>query len=74
MPADLMAAIDANRKARKTFDTLSKMNLFALAYRVNNMRTPAGRARKIAAQVEMLASGNTIVPQAAKKKQQKKRS
>jgi uncharacterized protein YdeI (YjbR/CyaY-like superfamily) len=67
IPADLMAAIDANRKARKTFASLTKMNLFALGYRVNNMKTAAGRARKIAALVDMLERGETIVPQGSKK-------
>ena len=46
---------------------LGKMNLFALAFRVNNMKTPAGRARKIAAIVDMLARGDTPVTQAAGK-------
>lgn len=63
VPADLRAAIDANPRARKTFATLGRMNLFALAFRTNNMRTPEGRARKIAALVEMLARGETIVPE-----------
>ena len=39
------------------------MNLFALAYRTNAMKTAAGRARKIAALVAMLARGETIVPE-----------
>ena len=63
VPADLRAAIDANPRARKTFETLGKMNLFALTFRTNNMKTPAGRAKKIAVLVEMLARGETIVPQ-----------
>ena len=63
IPADLRAAIDANPKARRTFATLGRMNLFALAFRTNAMKTPAGRARKIAALVEMLARGETIVPE-----------
>jgi uncharacterized protein YdeI (YjbR/CyaY-like superfamily) len=62
MPADLRAAIEANPRARKTFRTLDRMNLFALAFRTNNMKTPAGRAKKIAALVAMLARGETIVP------------
>jgi len=64
MPKDLRAAIAASPKARKTFRTLSRQNLFALVFRTNNMKTPAGRARKIAALVAMLARGETIVPQA----------
>lgn len=63
LPDDLRAAIDANARARKTFATLSKQNLFALAFRTNRMKTPAGRARKIAELVAMLARGETIVPQ-----------
>lgn len=67
VPADLRAAIDANPKARKTFQALGKMNLFALTFRTNNMKTPAGRAKKIAALVEMLARGETIVPERPRK-------
>ena len=63
LPADLRAAIDANPRARKTFATLGRLNLFALAFRTNNMKTPAGRARKIEALVAMLARGETIVPE-----------
>ena len=68
VPADLRAAIEANSQARKTFETLGKMNLFALTFRTNNMKTPAGRAKKIAALVAMLARGETIVPEAARRK------
>jgi uncharacterized protein YdeI (YjbR/CyaY-like superfamily) len=63
IPNDLRAAIDANVRARKTFSTLGRQNLFALAFRTNNMKTPAGRAKKIAALVAMLARGETIVPE-----------
>jgi len=63
VPADLRAAIDANPRARKTFKTLGRLNLFALAFRTNTMKTPAGRARKIASLVDMLARGETIVPE-----------
>jgi uncharacterized protein YdeI (YjbR/CyaY-like superfamily) len=63
IPKDLRAAIEANARARKTFATLSRANLFALAFRTNNMKTPAGRAKKIADLVAMLARGEVIVPQ-----------
>lgn len=66
LPPDLLKAIRANAKAQKTFQGLSRMNLFALAFRTNNMKTPEGRARKIATLVAMLARGETIVPQKAK--------
>ncbi len=63
IPDDLMAAIHADPKALATFRRLGKMNLFALAYRTNAMKTAAGRTRKIAALVAMLAEGDTIVPE-----------
>ena len=63
VPDDLRAAIEANPRARKTFRTLGRLNFFALAFRTNHMRTPAGRAKKIAALVAMLARGETIVPE-----------
>jgi uncharacterized protein YdeI (YjbR/CyaY-like superfamily) len=67
IPADLRAAIEANPRARKKFATLGRMNLFSLAFRTNNMKTPAGRAKKIAALVAMLARGETIVPESRKR-------
>jgi uncharacterized protein YdeI (YjbR/CyaY-like superfamily) len=63
IPDDLRAAIEASPRARKTFGTLGRQNLFALAYRTNGMKTAAGRARKIAALVAMLARGETIYPE-----------
>jgi uncharacterized protein YdeI (YjbR/CyaY-like superfamily) len=63
IPDDLRTAIDASPRARKTFQTLGRQNLFALTFRTNNMKTAAGRARKIAALVAMLARGETIFPE-----------
>jgi len=68
IPDDLRAAIDADPRARKTFHTLGRLNLFALAFRMNNMKTPAGRARKIASLVAMLARGETIVPESGRRR------
>lgn len=68
LPDDLRAAIEANPRARATFQTLGRQNLFALAFRTNAMKTPAGRARKIASLVAMLARGETIVPEGARRK------
>ena len=62
-PADLRAAIEKSARARKTFESLGRQNRYALAFRTTNMKTPAGRARKIAALVEMLARGETPHPE-----------
>jgi uncharacterized protein YdeI (YjbR/CyaY-like superfamily) len=70
IPADLRAAIDAAPRARKTFQTLGRANLFALAFRTNNMNTPAGRATKIASLVAMLGRGETIVPESGRRKRE----
>jgi uncharacterized protein YdeI (YjbR/CyaY-like superfamily) len=63
LPADLLRAIRKNAKALKTFKGLNRTNLFALIFRTNNMKTPAGREKKISSLVAMLARGETIVPQ-----------
>jgi uncharacterized protein YdeI (YjbR/CyaY-like superfamily) len=62
VPADLRKAIAANARAKKTFAELDKQNLFALAFRVNAMKTTEGRKKKIATLVAMLARGETITP------------
>jgi uncharacterized protein YdeI (YjbR/CyaY-like superfamily) len=63
IPPDLHAAIEASPRARTTFATLGRANLFSLVFRTNNMRTAAGRAKKIATLVAMLERGETIVPE-----------
>ena len=66
IPADLQAAIDAEPRARAMLAKLSAQNRFALAFRVHNMKTEAGRKKKIAAFVAMLGRGETIHPQGRK--------
>ena len=63
LPDDLLAAIDAEPKAKQTLGTLSSQNRFALAFRLHNMKTEAGRRKKIADFIEMLKRGETIYPQ-----------
>lgn len=66
IPADLQAAIDAEPKAKAMLATLSAQNRYALAFRTHNMKTEAGRRRKIESLVAMLARGETIYPQRRK--------
>ena len=66
VPPDLEQAIHKNKKALETFRTLSRANVFALTFRTNNMKTAAGREKKIKDLVAMLARGETIVPQKRK--------
>lgn len=67
IPDDLQAAIDAEPEARAMLPKLSEQNRFALAFRVHNIKTDAGRQKKIATFVEMLKRGETIYPQREKK-------
>jgi uncharacterized protein YdeI (YjbR/CyaY-like superfamily) len=66
IPDDLQAAIDAEPKAREMLGKLSAQNRFALAFRIHNMKTEAGRKKKIETFVDMLKRGETIYPQSRK--------
>jgi len=66
IPDDLQAAIDAEPKANGMLEKLSAQNRFALAFRMHNMKTEAGRKKKIETFVEMLKRGETIYPQGKK--------
>jgi uncharacterized protein YdeI (YjbR/CyaY-like superfamily) len=66
IPDDLQAAIDAEPKAKAMLAKLSAQNRFALAFRTHNMKTEAGRKKKIEAFVAMLRRGETIYPQGKK--------
>lgn len=60
MPDDLRAAIEANPRALSALATLKRVELFALTFRTNNMKTPAGRARKIAELVAWLSERRSV--------------
>src|SRR4029450_10552300 len=62
-PDDLRKAIEASPSARKTFLSLGRQNRYALAFRTTNIKTPAGRAKKIAALVDMLERGERPYPE-----------
>ncbi|HVH46220.1 MAG TPA: YdeI/OmpD-associated family protein [Labilithrix sp.] len=61
-PEDLLAAIRAEPKAMAMYEKLSSQNRFALTFRTLNMKTEAGRKKKIASFVAMLEKGETIYP------------
>jgi uncharacterized protein YdeI (YjbR/CyaY-like superfamily) len=66
IPEDLLAAIDAEPEARAMLEKLTAQNRFALTFRLGNIRTEAGRKKKIADFVAMLKRGETFYPQKAK--------
>jgi uncharacterized protein YdeI (YjbR/CyaY-like superfamily) len=63
---DLLTAIDAVPAAKEMLAKLTEQNRFALAFRLHNVKTQAGRKKKIAAFTAMLARGETIYPQKKK--------
>ena len=66
IPDDLQAAIDAEPRAKAMLTKLSAQNRFALAFRTHNMKTEAGRKKKVETFVAMLKRGETIYPQGRK--------
>ena len=64
-PDDLVAAIAAVPDAQAMFEVLTSANRFALIHRVESMKRPESRARKIDEMVQMLARGETPHPQRA---------
>ncbi len=62
-PEDLLAAIRARPAALAKYQTLSSQNRFSLTFRTLNMKTAAGRKKRIEAFVEMLARGETLHPE-----------
>ncbi|MFV2102322.1 YdeI/OmpD-associated family protein [Micromonospora sp. LOL_024] len=66
VPADLLAAIAADPAAQAMFDVLTKTNRFALIHRLDAVKRPQTRERKIGEFVAMLARHETTYPQKVK--------
>jgi uncharacterized protein YdeI (YjbR/CyaY-like superfamily) len=63
VPADLAAALATNREATAMFAQLSRVNRYAILFRLGNLKRPETRARRVEQYVAMLARGETIHPQ-----------
>ncbi|MBV8250345.1 MAG: YdeI/OmpD-associated family protein [Comamonas sp.] len=59
-PEDLLAALEAEPKAKAFFATLNAANRYAVLWRIQTAVKAETRARRIAQLVEMLARGETI--------------
>ncbi|GAB3434965.1 YdeI/OmpD-associated family protein [Phycicoccus ginsengisoli] len=64
VPEDLRTALEASPRARATWDVLPSSNRHAVVHHVSAARRPGTRARRIRRFVEMLARGETPMPQA----------
>jgi uncharacterized protein YdeI (YjbR/CyaY-like superfamily) len=63
LPDELLTAIGLNPRALTTLNSLSSQNRFAMAFRLQNLKTESARKRNIEKFVEMLARGETLHPQ-----------
>jgi len=62
VPADLRLALESNSAAAEFFATISRVNRYAILYRIQTAKRPETRARKIEQYVQMLAEHKTIHP------------
>jgi uncharacterized protein YdeI (YjbR/CyaY-like superfamily) len=61
-PPDLIRALAANLAAAATFNQLDAANRYAIAYRLNAVKRPTTRDRKLAEYIDMLACGESLHP------------
>jgi uncharacterized protein YdeI (YjbR/CyaY-like superfamily) len=67
VPDDLQAALAKNKKANRFFETLDRINRYAILYRIHNAKKPETRTARIEKFVAMLAAGETIHPQKSRR-------
>lgn len=62
VPADFQTALDRNPRAKAFFETLDRANRYAVLFRIQTVKRPETRARKIREFVDMLARNEKIHP------------
>jgi uncharacterized protein YdeI (YjbR/CyaY-like superfamily) len=60
VPSDFQWALDHNPAAKEFFDTLTGTRRYAFLYRLHNVRSPAGRAQRIARYIVLLGDHKTL--------------
>lgn len=60
VPDDLQAALDASPEAKAHFETLNKANRYAILYRVQAVKKPETRLKRIAWAIDLLERRETI--------------
>ena len=68
-PDDLAAALAAEPKAKMMFSRLTRQNRYAILHRIEAVKRPESRARKVEEFVAMLARGETVHPQRRTKRE-----
>lgn len=67
IPPDLQAALDAQPGAADFFATVNAQNRYAVLFRIQTAKKPETRAKRINTFAQMLARGQTVYPQGARK-------
>lgn len=62
IPPDLSRALTANPAAAAAFERLDRANRYAIIYRLNAVKLPQTRRRKLAQYIDMLSRGEAIHP------------
>lgn len=70
IPPDLVEALATNRAAAATFDQLDAANRYAIVYRLNAVKRPTTRDRKLTEYLDMLARGESLHPRTPRKDHQ----
>ena len=62
VPDDFQAELDKNETAKAFFATLKSVNRYAILFRIQTVKRPETRARRIQEFIEMLARHETVYP------------
>jgi uncharacterized protein YdeI (YjbR/CyaY-like superfamily) len=57
IPADFIAALESNPDAKKFFDTLNKINRYAISYRLATAKKPETRSKRFDQFLQMMENG-----------------
>ncbi len=60
IPEDFLLAVRQDKETEAFFTTLNRANLYAIGWRLHTAKTPATRARRFAALLEMLKNGEKL--------------
>lgn len=60
MPEEFLSELARNTRAREFFSTLSKANLYAIAYRLQTAKKPETKAKRVRLIIDMLARGESF--------------
>ena len=61
-PDDFLRELNKNRKAEAFFETLNKSNMYAITYRIQTVKKPETRTKRIQQFVAMLARNEKLHP------------